>query len=566
MQMRRKVQFFILLAALTVMPLVTMAQDKPCDPVMYLPWWEDFQAYPHNTTPPTVPTCWHFQGTNEPSIGQYNVHSGYYTCILDLYSTGVTWAALLNPFDTSLNVNHMQVTFSAGKSSSSDAHNSDLIIGITTDPLNPSDANFTPLDTVLMIPHTSGDTMPRFTVDFARYNDTGRYFCFKTQPIMSSGVNFLAIDSLVFDFNDHCMVPQNLRVFSVTDMGCNFSWNQYHSGHADLQYKAVDDTGWTTLPVLGRYSVLRNVLTPSTRYMARVRQDCSLASNGWSDWSDTVYFTTDTVHCRMPEDVHLTDIANTSATFSWTNRGTASAWEIHVFNSTYNRTFTANSTPYTVTGLSHGTNYRVAVRSMCDASNTSEWTDTMMITTSSCFLVSNVAAAPSINEAVITWVDNTNETHEWEVVWGEPGFAEGHELGSVMVNDIPQATISGLDANTNYVAKVRAICEGGRYGEYTSVAFSTLSEQVEGIDAASGMDVAIYPNPATTSTTISVKGVDGKINVAIISMDGRTLQHFEKECPTDCEMLVNVEGLAKGTYLVRLSNDKINTTRKFNVQ
>jgi hypothetical protein len=31
-------------------------------------------------------------------------------------------------------------------------------------------------------------------------------------------------------------------------------------------------------------------------------------------------------------------------------------------------------------------------------------------------------------------------------------------------------------------------------------------------------------------------------------------------------MVLDVEGLAKGTYLVRLYNDQINTTRKFNVQ
>lgn len=544
---------------------MTQAQ-KPCDPVVNLPWWEDFQAYPHNTTPPTVPSCWHFQGTNEPSIGQYNVHAGWYTCILDLYSSGVTWAVLQNPFDTTLDINHMQVTFSAGKSSSSDAHNSDLIIGITTNPTNPSDANFVPLDTLLAIPHTSGDTMSRFTVDFARYNDTGRYFCFKTQPIMSSGVNYLAIDSLVFDFNDHCMVPQRLRSYNVTDMSAMFTWNQYHSNHIDFQYKPVSDTGWISVPVIGRFCYLNGVLNPSTRYMARIRQDCSLAYNGYSDWSDTIYWTTDTVHCRMPENLMVTDIANTAASFTWNTRGTASNWEIHVFNGSYNRTFSSNTNSYTVTGLSNGTNYRVSVRSMCDASNASEWCDTIMITTSSCFRVDNVTAAPAINDAVINWTDNINPDQKWEIIWGQPGFDENRPLGSETINGTAQATLSGLTPATNYVAKVRALCEGDRYSEWMSVAFTTLNEQPQGIDNVNGMSVNIYPNPATTSTTISVKGVEGSINVSIISLDGRTLQQFAKECPTDCEMVLDVQGLAKGTYLVRLYNDDINTTRKFNVQ
>ena len=224
--MKLKVHFFMLAVSLMVFPWAVEAQEKPCDPVINLPWWEDFQAYPHNTTPPTEPACWHFQGTNEPSIGSYNINGGYLTCVLDLYSTGETWAVLQNPFDTTLTINHMQVTFSAGKSRNDASLNSDLIIGICKNPTNPV-GNFTPLDTVLAIPYCSPDTMARFTVDFSAYEDTGRYFCFLTKPLLSSGINFLAIDSLVFDFNDHCMVPQNLRVHFVSDVSASFDWNQY---------------------------------------------------------------------------------------------------------------------------------------------------------------------------------------------------------------------------------------------------------------------------------------------------------------------------------------------------
>lgn len=563
--MRKVVHLFVLMAALLAMPFVAGAQDKPCDSIMNLPWWEDFQAYPHNTTPPTEPFCWHFQGTNEPSIGQYNVHNGYMTCILDLYSTGVTWAVLQNPFSESLDISHLQVTFSAGKSSTSPSHNSDLIVGITSNPTNPSDANFVPLDTLLAIPYCSPDTMARFTVDFARYADTGRYFCFKTCPIMSSGVNFLAIDSLVFAFNDHCMVPQRLRVYNVSDMSASFNWNQYSSGHVEFEYKAEDESSWTLVNVTGRYLTLHDVLRPETRYMARIRQDCSLAYNGYSDWSDTVFFLTDSEHCRKPEDLVLSDITNNTATFAWTATGTATAWEVHVFNSGYNRTFTANSDSYMVTGLSSGTTYRVSVRSMCDASSTSLWSDTLMVTTSSCFVVSNLNAAPTVHEAVITWEDNTNVGADWEVVYGLPGFVEGDELGLMQVSGTPQATLTGLDANTNYVAKVRSLCADNRYSDYTNVHFTTREEQ-QGIDQADGLNVSVYPNPAATSTTISVSGMEGRINVAIVAMDGRTLQTFAKDCPTDCEMVIDVEGLAQGTYLVRLYNDRINTALKFNVQ
>ena len=98
--------------------------------------------------------------------------------------------------------------------------------------------------------------------------------------------------------------------------------------------------------------------------------------------------------------------------------------------------------------------------------------------------------------------------------------------------------------------------------------FTTLSGggSQEGIADVEGLQVSVYPNPASTATTIAVKGVEGRVNVAIIGMDGRTVRMFAKDCPTDCEMVLDVEGLAKGSYVVRLYNDKIDTTKKFNVQ
>ena len=268
----------------------------------------------------------------------------------------------------------------------------------------------------------------------------------------------------------------------------------------------------------------------------------------------------------MPYDLLSTEIGNTTATFHWNSGGSASTWEVHVFNSTYDRTYTATSNTYTVTGLSHGTNYRVTVRSMCDASNTSDWTDTIMITTSQCYPVNNVVATPAIHEAQINWTAGTSSTDEWEVYYGLASFAEGDEIGVLPVSGTPHVNITGLDSATAYTAKVRTLCEGGRYSEFKSVTFTTLEGQHQGIDGVEAMQVKVYPNPASTATTIALKGVEGRVNVSVISVDGRTLQTFTKDCPADCEILLDVEGLAQGAYLLRVYNDKIDTTHRFYVQ
>ena len=189
-----------------------------------------------------------------------------------------------------------------------------------------------------------------------------------------------------------------------------------------------------------------------------------------------------------------------------------------------------------------------------------------MITTSNCYNVNDVTAEPSYTEAMINWAMGSDMNDHWEVVYGNPGFHDGYELGRLDVEGTPHVNITGLDSATNYVAKVRSVCEDGRYSEYSSVAFTTLSGSHEGIADMDNLRIAIYPNPATTATTISVRGVEGRVNVAIIGVDGRTVRSFVKDCPAECEMVLDVEGLAKGSYVVRLYNDRIDTTRKFNVQ
>ena len=63
-----------------------------------------------------------------------------------------------------------------------------------------------------------------------------------------------------------------------------------------------------------------------------------------------------------------------------------------------------------------------------------------------------------------------------------------------------------------------------------------------------------------------MKGVEGRVNVDIVDVSGRMLRSFVKDCPAECEMVIDVEGLAKGSYVVRLYNQQFDTTRKFSVQ
>ncbi len=89
--------------------------------------------------------------------------------------------------------------------------------------------------------------------------------------------------------------------------------------------------------------------------------------------------------CPLPTAITLKDVANTTATLSWTENAVpgATQWEYCVQvsgitpplnNSLVKAEYTTNTNPLTITGLSSSTSYDFYVRSLCSDSDRSTWT------------------------------------------------------------------------------------------------------------------------------------------------------------------------------------------------
>ncbi|MBQ0160011.1 MAG: fibronectin type III domain-containing protein, partial [Bacteroidales bacterium] len=71
-------------------------------------------------------------------------------------------------------------------------------------------------------------------------------------------------------------------------------------------------------------------LNPATNYQVRVRQNCTLDSLGYSEWT-YAGFITDSLPCMTPANLAASDMTNAEATFAWTARGTETQWDLHVW-------------------------------------------------------------------------------------------------------------------------------------------------------------------------------------------------------------------------------------------
>jgi len=225
------------------------------------------------------------------------------------------------------------------------------------------------------------------------------------------------------------------------------------------------------------------------------------------------------------------------------------------------------TTPYALEGLTASTEYTVKVRTHCDENSTSDWSAAVSFTTlngggedPTCDVPTNIVIdQESINTpyaALITW-NGTASQYEIEITGGEQPVTTTVSTNSYTFNGV---------ASTTYSVRVRAICDGGVTSDWSAAqSFTTPNGgEPQGIDDVNASySVNIYPNPAKNTVTISVDGLNGKAQVSVIDMSGRTVMTSTMESNAT---QLNVSKLAQGTYFVRINGETISTVRKLVVK
>lgn len=361
-----------------------------------------------------------------------------------------------------------------------------------------------------------------------------------------------------------CFAP----VVTATVLGYDQASLTWTSDNAPMAYElAVKTAGEATWPESTTVADSINTylltgLLPATTYQFRLRQLCD--STVVSDWAEGS-FITDSLPCFAPTNLMADDVQGQTATLSWSTAASASDWTLHVFNTTFDQTFTATDSTYTVTGLTAGVTYQAAVRANCGGGLVeSDYSDTISFTTVECDVVSNLAVSDITGTtATVTWTPGDNNTGSWEIEYGYHGYGQGEALGTYQVT-APTYTLMGLTAETHYDVTVRAVCAAGYISNNVLTDFTTLAVGIDDVNTRAA--VMLSPNPAVGSTTVTLSGVSGTVTLSVIDMSGRTVRSFTMECSGNCSHQVDVDDLAAGAYFVRLSGNGVNTVKKLVVK
>ena len=407
--------------------------------------------------------------------------------------------------------------------------------------------------------HTGSAVMTRYAYrDISGYNYTNPNVA-GTGTTTSGDIMLISCDA-----GPKCLAPVNVYATGVTYESATLHWAGT-AGSYELQYKASNAASWSSTTTTTENSFQLTNLAFATSYLVQVRSVCvdeSTGDNYYSDWVEGS-FTTQNLPCHAPTELTYSTVTYSTATLDWLESGVGASWNVRVWNSQFEQTFTTTSHPFTVSGLTPNTTYNVAVSTQCTEAFASDYSDTLTIQTLTCQPPTGLTVTEkTATSATITW---NGSGVGFDVEYGDDHFSEGVNTHVVHVTDNTYK-ITGLEPNYDYSVSVRTECEAGVFSAYCAqVDFSTPA-QGEGIESAGTANVTLYPNPTRNATTIAISGVNGEVEITIVDLSGRVVMTDSMSCTGDCAKKLEVSGLSQGAYFVRLSGENVNMVKKLIVK
>lgn len=244
-----------------------------------------------------------------------------------------------------------------------------------------------------------------------------------------------------------------------------------YNGYASMSFHAQSTTDNKSIAHYSDTYASVSYTSPATaagsKYFNKYRNDIKLVGTG--------LVCNDQPACAEPENLTLSDVANTSATVAWTAGANQNAWVVEYKAANASNWNTMNVTmPTTVlAGLTPATDYTVRVATNCGNGSYSEYVSTNFSTLSACMEPTALTIAAVNGTTVdVAWTPRGNET-SWMVQYKK---TTENTWISVPVNNAAWATLSGLSGLTDYNVRVKAVCGAGSESEWITANFTTGCE------------------------------------------------------------------------------------------
>lgn len=191
--------------------------------------------------------------------------------------------------------------------------------------------------------------------------------------------------------------------------------------------------------------------------------------------------------CIKPKNISISGQTSSEATINWTNGSNETEWVIEYgptgFVQGSGTSITVTTKPYTITGLTSGTNYSAYIKSNCGgAIGSSDWTEPYDFYTLCPSISSFSAISNTSTSALLGWVNDSPAT-DWSIEYGLDGFLQG--FGTTVSATTNPFNIMGLAPGTTYSAYIRTECSNDSSIQMTPwvgpLVFNTLCPAVASV-------------------------------------------------------------------------------------
>lgn len=189
--------------------------------------------------------------------------------------------------------------------------------------------------------------------------------------VSASQQNFIPKTTFTYEKDDPtCPKPANLTVSGITAHTATVTWESDFTNF-NLRYKASTTDVWTEVNGLTAKSYALTTLNSGATYQVQVQ---AIGTGETSKWKKASFNTLEST-LTAPTDLACTDVTSTTATLSWTESGTATAWQICLDGDEANL-ITVTENPHTLTALTSEHVYSARVRAVNGAGDDwSAWSD-----------------------------------------------------------------------------------------------------------------------------------------------------------------------------------------------
>lgn len=331
----------------------------------------------------------------------------------------------------------------------------------------------------------------------------GAEYEFQVRAVCAGGTSDYSA-SFLFTTEVPCTVPTGLNASNITANSATLNWSaQSGSNEYNVRFRRVGTSSWTTATTSGT-SVNATGLTSSEDYEFQVRSVCGSST---SDYSASANFTTLTP-CLVPAGLNAGNIAQTTATLSWSSASGANSYGVRIraVGTSAWTNLSSSSTSLNISSLIASTQYEFQVRSVCSDGN-SAYSSSATFTTSS----------PSLSYCSS---QGNNSSYEWirRVRLNEIDNESGNNGGYADFT----SQVATVQRGASVTMNVQAGFSGQAYNQYWSIwvdlnqdgQFTSNERLVNGSSSSSNLLSATLSIPSTALTGQTRMRVTMKYNSA----------------------------------------------------